>query len=236
MRIRLLFLVSLAVLAGPVLADFGGRGELGLVVARGNSETETANARLELLYGHERWSNESTFSVVYSRDTGETTNSRYVIGNKTSYDLSERSYILGALRYDRDRFSSYIYQSSISLGYGRRLIQSERHRLNAEIGPGFRLAEIRETGESENEAIIRGFLDYRWTISDSAELTNRFLVESGQDNTFVENAVGLTVAINSRVSMKTGVAVRHNTEVEPGRKKTDTLSTVNLVYNFGARD
>lgn len=236
MRIRLLILLVLAVLAGPALAEFGGQGELGVVVARGNSDTETANARLEVQYERERWSNESTLGVVYSRDSGETTNSRFVLGNKTSFDLSEKSYVLGALRYDRDRFSSYTYQSTVSLGYGRRLIDSERHRLNAEIGPGFRLAEVRETGESENEAILRGFVDYRWTMSDTAKLTNRFLVESGQDNTFLENAIGLTLAINSRVSMKTGVAVRHNTEVEPGRKKTDTLTTINLVYNFGARD
>lgn len=234
MSSRLLLALFFAGFAAPALAGFSGKGELGLVVARGNSETESANARLELLYERERWSNESTFSVVHARDTGETTSSRFVIGNKTGYDLSERSYLLGALRYDRDRFSSYTYQSTVSIGYGRRLIMAERHRLKAEIGPGFRFAEVRETEETENEVIVRGFLDYRWIISDNAELSNRFLVESGQDNTFLENALGLTVAINSRISLKTGIAVRHNTEVEPGRKKTDTLSTVNLVYNFGS--
>jgi putative salt-induced outer membrane protein len=231
----LLVLLSLGVVS-PALADFSGRGEFGLVVARGNSDTETSNARLELVYERERWTNESTFNYVYARDSGETSASRFVLGNKTDYSLNDVSYVVGALRYDRDRFSAYEYQGTVSVGYGRRLIQGERHTLKAEIGPGFRFAELRETNETENEAILRGFLDYRWQISETAKLTNRFLVESGQDNTFMENALGLTVAINSRISLKTGVAVRHNTEVDPGRKNTDTLTTVNMVYNFGARN
>jgi putative salt-induced outer membrane protein len=234
MASRCLLAFFLAALATPTLAELSGKGELGLVVARGNSDTETVNARLDLIYQRERWSNESNFNVVHARDDGNTTSSRFVIGNKTAYDLDERSYLVGALRYDRDRFSSYTYQSTVSVGYGYRVIQRERHQLKLEVGPGFRFAEVRETEETENELILRGFADYRWTISDTAELSNRFLVESGQDNTFLENALGLSVAINSRVSLKTGVAVRHNTEVEPGRKKTDTLSTVNLVYNFAA--
>jgi putative salt-induced outer membrane protein len=232
------WLLALFLLAttAPALAEFSGKGELGLVVARGNSDTETANARLELIYERERWTNESTFSVVHARDSGETSSSRFVVGNKTDYNLNERSYLFGALRYDRDRFSSFSYQGTVSAGYGHRLIKTDQHKLRAEIGPGFRFAEIRDTGETENEAILRGLLDYRWVISETANLTNRFLVESGKDNTFLENGLGLTVAINSRVSLKTGVSVRHNTDVEPGRKKTDTLSTVNLVYNFARRD
>lgn len=234
MLARMLIGLVLVGLTAPLFAEFSGKGELGLVVARGNTETETGNVGLSLIYEQERWTNESTFSAVYARDDGETNNSRWVVTNKTDYALSEVSYLLGVLRYDRDRFASFRYQSTVSIGYGRRLVKTDTQRLKAEIGPGFRFAESRDTGETENELILRGFLDYRWLISETAELTNRFLVESGSDNTFLENALGLTVAINSRVSMKAGFAVRHNTDVDPGRKKTDTLSTVNLVYNFGS--
>lgn len=231
---NILICMMLVAASGSALAEFSGKGELGLVVARGNSDTETGNVRLELNYEQERWSNESNFSAVYGRDGGETNNSRWVLSNKTNYNLSEVSYLLGVVRYDRDRFSSFSYQSTVAVGYGRRLINTDTHRLKAEVGPGFRFAELRESGESENELILRGFLDYRWTISDTAQLTNRLLVEAGDDNTFAENTLGVSVAVNSRISLKTGFSVRHNTDVDPGRKKTDTLTTVNLVYNFGS--
>lgn len=236
MKVRVAFAAACGLFASQAYADFSGVGELGVVVARGNSESETANARLEVNYSRDRWANESIFNVVHARDAGTTSSSRFVISNNTNYDLNERSYLVGALRYDRDRFSSFRYQGTVSLGYGRRLIDNETHRLRVELGPGFRFAEVRDTEETDNEMIARGFIGYRWRISETATFTNRFLVESGVDNTFAENSIGLTLAVNSRISMKTGFAVRHNTDVEPGRKRTDTLTTVNLVYNFGESD
>ncbi len=229
---HLIFLCGLLSVSS-VAADFSGKGELGLLFATGNSETETFNTRLQLIYEKERLINESTFSFVLGRDSGETNSNRLVASNRTKYSLDPRSYVVGALRYDRDKFSAFRFQGTAALGYGRHLIDSEQHQLSIEVGPGVRFAEERATGETENEVIARGLADYGWVISESTELSNRLLVESGADNTFAENTLGVTVAINSRLALKAGVAVRHNTDVDPGRDKTDTLTTVNLVYNFG---
>ncbi len=232
MNSRLALTVAALLWMSPALAEFSGKGELGVIFARGNSDTESANAQLDLVYNIERWTNEFNARGVYARDSGDTNASRFVLANKLDYKLSERDYVLGALRYDRDRFSNFRFQATASVGYGRRLIVEENQRLKVEIGPGFRRSEIRDTGETESEAILRGFADYWRDLTETTRLTNRLLVESSTDNTFVENATGLSVAINSRVSMKAGFTVRHNTDVEPGRKKTDTLTTLNLVYNF----
>ncbi|MEN1728053.1 MAG: DUF481 domain-containing protein [Pseudomonadota bacterium] len=231
--IRLILVALAALIAFPAHADFTGNGELGLLFSRGNSETETFNTALNLTYEEGAWLNESTASFVFGRDDGEENSNRFVATNRTNYSFSEQSYVFGAIRYDRDKFSAFRYQGSVALGVGRMLIDNERHRLSIEAGPGFRFAERRETGESEDEVIARGFADYGWTISETTELTNRLLVESGSDNTFAENVLGLTVAINSNMALKAGVSVRHNTDVDPGRDKTDTLTTMNLVYNFG---
>lgn len=230
---RIVFSTLLLLLpAGSAFAEWTGKSELGVVIARGNTDSETLNARVEFLYEEERWHNESIVRGVRSSDSGETTASRYVVSNKTSYDFSEQNYAWAALRYDRDRFSSFNHQASASLGFGRHLIETERHELVAEIGPGFRYSEHRSTDESESEVMLRGHLQYDWAISETAELVNRLLVESASSNTFAENELSLSVAINSRMALKAGVAVRHNTDVDPGREKTDTLTTVNLVYNF----
>lgn len=216
-----------------VQAGMSGTGAFGLVFNRGNSETEAANARVEMAWERERWENQTRGRAVYARDSGTTNANRFTISNSTNYLVSEQSYLSGALRYDRDQFSSFRYQSSVAAGYGHRILAGEVHRLTAEIGPGWQFAEIRDTGESDHQAIARALVDYRWQISESTRLTNRLLVEAGGSNSFVENALSLGVAINSRLSLSTGVTLTHNTDVEPGRKKTDTLTTVNLVYNFG---
>lgn len=217
---------------GPLAAEWSGKGELGLVIARGNSDSETLNGEVGLTYTEDRWTNESGISYLRTEESGETTASRIVATNKTNYALSDRRYVLGALRYDRDRFSGFRYQGSAALGYGYRVLEGETHFLKLEAGPGVRFSEERESGESETELIGRGFAEYRWVISESTEFSNRLLVESGAENTFLENQAALQVAINSRLALKTGFAVRHNTEVAEGRDNTDTLTTMNLVYNF----
>lgn len=218
--------------SGSAAADWTGSGELGLVFARGNSDTETVNAGFELQYEQERWSNTLKASYLRSENDGELDASRFVISNNTLYDLTERSYLVGSARYDKDKFSSFEYQATAGLGYGYRILDGESHTLSVEAGPGVRFSEERDSGESETNLIARGALDYAWKISETARLENALLVESGSSNTFLENALSLEVAINSAMSLKTGVAVRHNTDVAAGRDNTDVLSTVNLVYSF----
>ncbi len=229
---NILFVMLALGVSAPAVAEWAGLGELGVVAARGNTETDTVNGRIQLEYTRERWTNESVVTGVYSRDADEIRASRLVLGNKTDYSLSERSYLVGALRYDRDRFTDYRYQTTASLGYGHRFLDTERHKLRGEIGPGVRYAEFRESEETDTDFIVRGFLNYAWQISETAELKNRLLVESSTDNTFTENELSLQVAINDRLALKAGLAVRHNSDVEPGTKNTDTLTTANLVYNF----
>ena len=225
---------SLLLLCSFVQADVAGTGEFGLVINRGNSETEAANARLEMLWNEGQWENEATATAVYARDSGTTSANRFALANTLNYNVSERSYLGGSLRYDRDQFSSFRYQSSVAVGYGYRILTGEVHSLTVEAGPGYQFTEIRATAETDNQAILRTRAGYRWQISDSTRLTNRLLVEAGSKNTFAENVLALTVAINSRISLGSGVTVRHNTDVEPGSKKTDTLTTLTLAYNFGS--
>jgi len=232
-----LFFIAMSLFLSASLAnaqetDWSGSGEFGLVINRGNSETESANAKLEVLVEDQNWSNESTATGVYSRDSGNTSANRFVLANRTDYQFGGHRYAVGALRYDRDRFSTFRYQASAALGYGYRLIDTQNHLLRVEAGPGFRISEIRETAKKDDQVIARGFFDYRWDISETTEFNNKTLIEAGSDNTFAENVTSLSVAINSRVSLKTGITIRHNTEVDPGKKSTDYLSTVNLVYNF----
>lgn len=225
--------ILVLVLAGNVSAEWDGSGELGLVFARGNSDTDTLNTKLKLGYtNEERWSNTTELSFLRSETEGELDASRFVFDNNTDYSLSDDSFVTGVGRYDRDRFSSFRFQASLAVGYGRKLIDNERQSFSIEAGPGVRHTEARDSGDTETELIGRAAADYRLKISDNAELTNESLVETGSSNTFFENELSLTVAINDSISLKTGLSVRHNTNVEPGRDKTDYLSTVNLVYSF----
>jgi putative salt-induced outer membrane protein len=215
-------------------AEWSGKGEFGLVIARGNSETETLNLGLQFERMSEKWRNDLKLTALRSSDSGDLNAERYTLGYKSGYNFNEKSYLYGALRYDQDEFSSNDYQASMSVGYGRQLLDSETHQLTMEVGPGVRRTAPNDPLEStETNVIGRLSTDYAWAISDTADLTNVLLVEAGSNNTFAENELSLNVAINSRFALKLSGAVRHNTDVDADVEKTDTLTTANLVYKFG---
>ncbi|MCG8466437.1 MAG: DUF481 domain-containing protein [Xanthomonadales bacterium] len=211
---------------------WSGTGELGIVLSRGNSDTETINANAQIKYTPEQWEHDLRVEWLQARDNGENTAKRFNAAFNSRYQFQDDAYAYAALRYDDDEFSGFNYQGSVSLGYGRFLINNERHVLKVEAGPGLRLSEPVSSGETESELIARGVLDYAWKLSDNADLSNVFLVETGENNTFFENKLALTTGITDALRLKLGLSVRRNSNVPADRENTDYLTTANLVYQF----
>ena len=49
---------------------------------------------------------------------------------------------------------------------------------------------------------------------------------------FLQNELALQVHMSDRLAVSLGYAVRHNTDPPAGFGKTDTLTTVNIVYEM----
>ena len=162
----------------------------------------------------------------------ETSANRYDVTGSRAYRFSPRHHVSANGRYERDDFSPYEYQGTVAVGLGSRFIDNDTTKFSGEIGPGYRSARTRD-GDLQSSVITRGQLDLRHQLTDNTEVFNTLLVEAGADNTFAQNDLGLSVAMNERLALKAGVQARHNSEVEDAdTKRTDTLTTVNLVYTF----
>jgi putative salt-induced outer membrane protein len=258
-------LLALLPLAAHADKDEGwsGSGEVGFAAARGNAESESLNAKLQLKKEDDNWKNHFYLNALRNKgevkttvvvdgepttvSTFETTANRYDAGASVGYKLDERSYIVGALRYENDDFSAYEYQSVASIGYGYTLIKNERSELSFEAGPGYKRYRPVDTvttvgdppeivvvhSDAEGELVGRGLVAYRHKFTDTTAFENTTLVESGQDNTFLQNDASVAVSINKSFALKVGYQGRHNSDASPGTEKTDQLLTTNLVYNFG---
>ncbi|MGB5104846.1 MAG: DUF481 domain-containing protein [Steroidobacteraceae bacterium] len=231
--------LSVAVVALPAVpamaqADWTAKGELGASFASGNSENEAAHAVLAVKRAYDKWTHGVGFAGNYGTDGDVTTAQRWELRGQSDYKLTERAYGFGAARYEDDRFTAYDYQASLATGLGCRIIDNERTRFWVQGGPGHRYAELRDTGESEDGVILCGDAGFEHQITDTTKVVDRFLVETGSDNTFLQNDLGLEVTISGAMSLRVGDQVRHNTDVLPGIEKTDTLATVGLIYETKA--
>jgi putative salt-induced outer membrane protein len=260
-------LITLVPLAAGADDGWSGSGEAGFAATRGNADSENLNAKLQFKKDDEQW--KDVFYATALRSKGEVTSTtvdnsttppttvttsnygltanRYEAGASAGYKLDERSYIVGALRYENDDFSSFDYQAVASIGYGYTALKNQTDELSFEIGPGYRRyrpadtvitsgdppVTVVEQNDSKSDAVGRGLIAYKHDFTESTSLVDTLLVEAGAANTFLQNDAGLQVAMNKKLALKVGYQVRHNSDATPGTDATDQLITTNLVYNFG---
>lgn len=249
-RITMRHGLAVALLAAlPIVANaegWTGSGELGLAIASGNSESENLNGKLGFVNEDDQWKH--TFGIGVLRSKGEVvgdfdgdgivdresqlTANRYDLGMSSAFKASPRTSWVATLRYENDDFASFESQATFSIGHGYQWLASETTKLSTQFGPGYRRAKEALSGEIQSDFIVRGGLDFSRVLTGNTTLFNTFLVESGSDNTFMKNDFGVAVAMNSTLALKAGLQARHNTDVTPGVKKTDTLTTLNLAYSF----
>ncbi len=223
----------------------GSGGELGYASARGNSTTESANGRLRLRYTDDDWVHSmdlfglrSRSESVQTNDDGtssrvtNTTANRYTGSAGSALQLGEHRQITATVRYEQDDFATYDRQASFGLGYGTRLLDSDRFSLDAQIGPGVRRTHSTEDDQTRSGLIGRGFFDLKYSLTPNTDLINTLLVESGSYNTFAQNDLGISVSMNEHLALKAAWQARHNSDVAEDKQKTDTLTTMNVVYTF----
>jgi len=210
---------------------WSGEIEVGASKTTGNTDEESAKGRFTLKSESQKWIHDLALDGKASATDGETTEQAWFAQQKMRYRFDPKNYVFEALRYEDDRFSGYNYQGSVAAGYGRRVVESPTMLLDLEIGPGYRRQETDE-GETSDDLIGRLGLDYSWQFSKTAKVTENLLVESGSDNTFTRSETALRTDLIGNLGLKIAYVVKHNTDVPPDTKKTDTETVLALVYKF----
>jgi len=227
----------------PAHADWSGKGEAGLVIATGNTETKTANAKLLFANEVDKWKHQFGGTALYATsDPDGTTANRWELFEESDYNFSPRTFWFGAARYEDDEFSGFEYQAILSTGIGRKFIDTDITKFVGTAGVGYKRFETRdafddagvliEPGTTDSEVVFRGTLDYDHKLTATSSLIDKFVVEAGSDNTFVQNDIALQVKMTNVLALAVGYSVRHNTDPPVGFEKTDTLTTINLVYEI----
>lgn len=224
--------VALTLLAASAHAEWKGKGEAGIVFARGNTEADTVNFKLAMSEEVDRWKHALDMSALRATSDGVKSADRFTAGWQSDYKLSERTFSFGALRYERDRFSGFTYQASASAGLGYKFYDTDRTKLSGQVGAGYRRIRDDVTGVTSGDAVFVAGLDYSKVLTATTNIVDKFHLESGSDNTLLSNFSGVEVKMSTKLALSVGLDVQHNTKPPAPRKKTDTVTTLNLVYAF----
>lgn len=229
-------IACLTTAADPAMAmQWSRMGELGLAAARGNSDSDTLNGKLQITLSHDGW--EHAFGGDYLRSRGELEGEsallaqRFELNLSSAYQISPGLQWQASARHEEDRLGLYARQSVLALNLGWQLLDDPDRSLALSAGPGHRRARLAD-GQAEEDLVLRSQLDYRQPIAENIALTQQTLLEAGADNVMLQNDLGLAIKLNGHLSFNSGLQLRHNSTRSAGAVATDKLLTTSLSVDF----
>jgi putative salt-induced outer membrane protein len=229
----------------PPTQGWSGKGELGYVMSRGNSDTDSANAKIDLAHAVGDWKHSLHLEGLYGRSNAITSAERWAAMLQSDLKITPRAFGFVALHFLQDEFSGFQYQASATSGIGYKFIDTASDKLTAQVGGGYRRLRpelltidatgaviARTPGESTGNPIATAGFDVAHVFNASTKLTDKFLVESGAGNTSLENDLALVVNMSKKLALSAGFTFQENTQPPAGLTKLNTLTTLNLVYAF----
>jgi putative salt-induced outer membrane protein YdiY len=115
----------------------------------------------------------------------ESTNELY-LNHKLIYSFAPKHYIVSTSSYDIDKFRTDEQRISMALGYGYKLLRTEKFKASNEFSIGYLTSDL------VDEIIYRNSLWFFYKLSDKVNFTNKYLVEFGDEaEDYVRNETSL---------------------------------------------
>lgn len=232
-----------------------GEAEFGGIVTSGNTSSTSFKTKIDITHNMESWRNRYVIDSlaktdeVDDEDTAdpddkkvETTAERYFGSLQGNYKLDthlETLFVYGA--YEKDRFAGFSDRAIVAAGWGRRWFESDNAFFDLEFGPGYQYERTTDSddgltpGESSTSAIARVNAIYNHQLSANVRfrqtLSSDWALEGG-NNSNIKAETSLTSQIYGSLAMKAAFLIKHNTRPEEDKVKTDTETSLTLVYSF----
>jgi putative salt-induced outer membrane protein YdiY len=241
----LLPVVSYAVSAEDK-SPYTASAELGFLYKTGNTKSADIKAGFNLKHEKAKWRSSLAFNILAKKlekedgsgnDEFVTTDNKWDIVTQPNYTIGEegKNYLYGNLAHEQDKFSGFKSQSSFSAGWGRQLLKTETSSFFADIGPGVKYDVTRATSDSNTSLIVQAQALYTHKLNEHVEFKQHLIAKQATksgDNSVYKSETSVTAQLIDSLQLKFALRIDYDTEVEPEFEKTNTETSMTLIYNF----
>ena len=204
------------------------------VATSGNARTQTLG--LDAIGKFEKNANRLLLNAgtVYGENRGTNTAKYWYARAKDEYTVSEKTYALGKLDVEGNKLAGYDLRITFNTGIGHRFIETDKHELSGEMGPGV-VHEKRSNEKDLTYTSGRAYTKYAYKINDTANFSQdiEYLHDIENDNNYRINAeTALTFKIAENISFKTGLSIKYVNTPPSGNENTDVYSSTAIVMTF----
>jgi len=225
-----------ATLSTSAYSKYTNESELGILSAKGNSDSESYNVKE--IFGYQ-W--RDTDSLKFSGQYLQTqTNSienarRWSLGLRYDRKLSNRTGLFIGELVESDKYAGYKQKYNSDIGVKYSLIKESKFIWDAELGYRYTI-ENQTTGDQKKLNYIRAYTEATKKLAESisTKLWFEYLPNLTTSSDYQMNSeFSISAAFNNVFSVKTGYLLRYDNLANAGAvTKTDTLFTTALVAKF----
>lgn len=225
----------------PDKPRWAGAVVAGAALARGNTQSETANVNIDAARRTD--DDRITLGAGYyfasqrnnsTRDTSTIADSWFLKG-QYDYFMTKKLYGYGNIRYEKDRIANLDKRIAPGMGLGYQLIERADFNVSTEAGATWMYE--RYTDPNETRTYMAGRLAYHVDKSFNDYVKGfhnlEYFPSLERADTFLVNTdVGLRAALTARMAIEAKAQMAYNSQPAAGRDKKDLRYTLGVGWMF----
>ena len=185
-------LLLLCLITNPVYAS--GQAELGGKFDDGDLSLTTS---LDYSWPAGKFERDIEFDYRY-KEPNDT--NKGLIAFKQRYEFKPKHYTFGLVRYDYNEFRPITYRRQVNIGWGYKIIRSEKIKMSNEFAVGYLNSEMKEGSHSVNEVLFRNSLWFFYKAAPKLNFTNKFLYEAS-DVPLIRNETAFNYLLTDKIKI-----------------------------------
>ena len=199
----------------------------------GNTETEDVGLGIRLANTEGRWKHKFKANFDYGRNKGRKNKQRLRTSYQLDRQINEQLYTFANADYFSDDFGAFEEGYYAGGGLGYKIVLPDPVGWDFELGGGYRYQDPQGSNKAvENELGLRSASNFDWDVNDKVSLYNNTELTYSKSDTYIWNEAGITSKILGNVAVRASYRVDYHSTVPEGRKKTDTIMRIGVVYKI----
>jgi len=182
-KLLLLLLLTPCVYAGSF--DISGKAE---------NKANQFTASLDNSWEAGKWERDVEFNYRYKDANDIRTKNSGLVAFKQRLTFKPKHYVFGLTRYDYNEFRDIKYRAQVGLGYGYKILRTERIKMSNEFSIGFMNNNV------GNETYARNSVWFFYKIADKVNFTNKFLYEAS-DVPLLRNETAINFMLTDKLKL-----------------------------------
>ena len=197
MNRKFLTVVLLGLLFVPLTVNSAGQADFGGKLDDGDLSINTS---IDYSWPAGKFERDIEFDYRYKElDELKDTN-KGLIAFKQRYEFKPKHYTFGLVRYDYNEFRPINHRRQVNIGWGYKLIRTDKIKMSNEFAIGYLNSEIDIGSRSVNEILFRNSLWFFYELAPKLNFTNKFLYEAS-DTPLIRNEASFNYLLTDKIKI-----------------------------------